>query len=54
MTGNNLAIVGEQGRRTVRACMDAKEEHPEQRDLSARQSDRGRAEGSRHATSPTS
>jgi putative DNA primase/helicase len=33
MTGNNLAIVGEQGRRTVRACMDAKEEQPERRDF---------------------
>jgi hypothetical protein len=33
MTGNNLAIVGEQGRRTVRACMDAKVEQPEQRDF---------------------
>ena len=34
MTGNNLAIVGEQGRRTVRACMDAKEEQSaEQRDF---------------------
>ena len=31
MTGNNLAIVGEQGRRTVLCRMDAKEEQPEQR-----------------------
>ena len=31
MTGNNLAIVDEQGRRSMRCDMDAGEEHPERR-----------------------
>jgi putative DNA primase/helicase len=31
MTGNNLAIVDEQGRRTMRCDLDAGEEHPERR-----------------------